>query len=548
MESMMKSVLLHRERSKIKQKFVGFCSSSTRCFCCTCRLRNKGAILTLFLNYLIASVFYYLSVYSVHNTRHMLVCGLTMPFAGWLADIYIGRYRVIRWSIFIMWFAALLGAMSSVISNLVESYNTIQTYIIEIMPMVMSFGFGGFQANAVLFGIDQLYDASTDEIIVFIRLYVWTYFCGAIILYFTYTCLNVEYRLFEQLLVCICLTIALVSMFCEKKILVKEPVTRQNPFKLIYKVIQYAIKNKHPRSRSAFTYCEDELPSRIDLGKSKYGGPFTIEQVEDVKTFFRLLVLIVFSSALSWGILAAGSFWQHLLRKLTYTDVYNPRSLQECIYGVHSLCIMLFYGGAMLIPLYEFVLSPFLRKYLHWMNSYWKISLGAILQITKIVTLMAFDLKARHTFIKNNSDNATIQCIFTEPSGTLAFTLNIMWMSLPSFLDSLSIIMYAIGSFEFLCSQSPYSLRGLLFGAGFGCIILFNLVGYFVQQPFMLKRFQNHWGTRIISCGFWYLLLIVILLVLDTAIFCLLIKWYKKRKREDVLPNEQIFAERYYTK
>ncbi len=31
----------------------------------------------------------------------------------------------------------------------------------------------------------------------------------------------------------------------------------------------------------------------IDLGKEKYGGPFTYEQVEDVKTFFRLLLLIM---------------------------------------------------------------------------------------------------------------------------------------------------------------------------------------------------------------------------------------------------------------
>ena len=471
-----------------------------------------------------------------------------MPFAGWLADLYLRRYRVIRWSMFIMWFAALLGAVSSVISNLVERYDTIQPYIIAIMSMIMSFGFGGFQANVLLFGIDQLYDASTDEIIVFIRLYVWTLFCGAIIVTYTYTCLNIEYhgRLFEQLLVCICLTIALVSMFCEK-ILIKEPATRQNPFKLIYKVIQYAVKNKQPRSRSAFTYCEDELPSRIDLGKSKYGGPFTIEQVEDVKTFFRLLVIIFFSSALSWGILATHTFWITLLRQLTYADVFNPHSLKKCIYGKKSLLTMLFYGGAMSIPLYEFVLSPYLRKRLHWMNSYWKISLGAILQITRVVILMAFDVKARHTFIKNNSNNATIQCIFTEQSGTLAYMLNALWLPLPEFFNSVSLIMYSIGTFELLCSQSPYSLRGLIFGAGFSCVVLFNLVGYFVLQPFTLKRFQNHWGTRYIGCGFWYLLLILIVLVLDSAIFCLLIKWYKNRKREDVLPNEQIFAERYYT-
>ena len=100
-----------------------------------------------------------------------------------------------------------------------------------------------------------------------------------------------------QAVICISLTAAISSSLIFSLCLIKEPVT-QNPFKLIYKVIKYAIKNKYQRYRSAFTYCEDELPSRIDLGKSKYGGPFTIEQVEDVKTFLRLLVILALISVL----------------------------------------------------------------------------------------------------------------------------------------------------------------------------------------------------------------------------------------------------------
>ena len=44
--------------------------------------------------------------------------------------------------------------------------------------------------------------------------------------------------------------------------------------------------------RSAFTYCEDEWPSRLDLGKENYGGQFTLEQVEDVKTFLGILKVL----------------------------------------------------------------------------------------------------------------------------------------------------------------------------------------------------------------------------------------------------------------
>ena len=34
--------------------------------------------------------------------------------------------------------------------------------------------------------------------------------------------------------------------------------------------------------KKCLTFCEDDSQLQIDFGKSKYGGPFTTEQVEDV--------------------------------------------------------------------------------------------------------------------------------------------------------------------------------------------------------------------------------------------------------------------------
>ena len=67
----------------------------------------------------------------------------------------------------------------------------------------------------------------------------------------------------------------------------------RNPYKLVYKVIKFAKQHNIPICRSAFTYCEDELPSRMDLGKEKYGGPFTTEQVEDVKASLGILRVLL---------------------------------------------------------------------------------------------------------------------------------------------------------------------------------------------------------------------------------------------------------------
>ena len=91
----------------------------------------------------------------------------------------------------------------------------------------------------------------------------------------------------------VCITAVLVSHSLFKHWLDTTPQTTTNPFKLIARVLHYARKHKYPENRSALTYWEEEAPSRLDLGKEKYGGPFTEEEVEDVKTTFRLIPLFI---------------------------------------------------------------------------------------------------------------------------------------------------------------------------------------------------------------------------------------------------------------
>ena len=47
----------------------------------------------------------------------------------------------------------------------------------------------------------------------------------------------------------------------------------RNPNKLVFKVLKFAKDHSNPIRRSAFTYCEDELPSRLDLGKENMEDP-----------------------------------------------------------------------------------------------------------------------------------------------------------------------------------------------------------------------------------------------------------------------------------
>ena len=87
------------------------------------------------------------------------------------------------------------------------------------------------------------------------------------------------------------LTIAISCGMIFHSTLTIEPQSR-NPWKVVFNVLKYAATHKHPENRSALTYCEDP-PSRMDLGKNRYGGPYTTEEVEDVKTFLRIMAVIL---------------------------------------------------------------------------------------------------------------------------------------------------------------------------------------------------------------------------------------------------------------
>ena len=65
-----------------------------------------------------------------------------------------------------------------------------------------------------------------------------------------------------------------------------------NPLKLVYRVVRSALKARRPVFRSAFDVGRP-LPSRLELAMQMNGGPFTVEQVEDVKTFFQILLILL---------------------------------------------------------------------------------------------------------------------------------------------------------------------------------------------------------------------------------------------------------------
>ena len=164
-------------------------------------------------------------------------------------------------------------------------------------------GLAGYQANITQLGLDQLFEFPNEYSGLFVHWMEWVTEVGAAlvdILYTWYTCEHESHA--KRVVICLplvisfCLVILLfmgIIAYCKCHWFCNKGKAKRNSYKVIFKVLNFARKHKHPLRRSAFTYTDDEVPSRIDFAKERYGGPFTTEQVEDVKTFLRILTIFL---------------------------------------------------------------------------------------------------------------------------------------------------------------------------------------------------------------------------------------------------------------
>lgn len=281
------------------------------------RVKTKGAILVLVLNALV-DVSYYgaltrvfqlffiqlethpagLVIFLEQVLSNSLPFILLYPIAGWLADTRFGRFKVIRASLWMLWSGFLCLFVAFLLSQLINNakFNEFTLYgIFPVLFILINVGLAGFQANIVPFGLDQMPTGSAEEMSAFIHWYYFTRNIGVGIVLTVLLCTSITKLIVivQSAVEAIFLSSSLLIIYCLNKWFVMEPQSRENPFEMVYNVIKFAWKHKSPVNRSSLTYWEDKLPSRIDLGKTKYGGPFSTETVEAVKAFLQISGLLV---------------------------------------------------------------------------------------------------------------------------------------------------------------------------------------------------------------------------------------------------------------
>ena len=424
----------------------------------------------------------------------------SFPFLGLLADVWIGRYKAILIGIvlcFISWIIMGIGLIvkSYFVSEVVLWSAFSFTYIVTYC------GLSSFTANIIQYNIDQLVGASADELNSVIY---WHILSETLILFLFYLlqCLFYSSKYFIMITfiasgVSVSLVLVSHSFFKHK---LENISLIKNPIKLIVRVLCYARKHKYPENRSALTYWEEEAPSRLDLGKDKYGGPFTEEEVEDVKTVFRMLPLFIGFVAF---ILSDDFYWSAidsftLPTCLAVTDTY---------YFLCSVILMLVYLFFIRVCFYKYIPSMLTRMSVG-------IFLALIVTVSKVII---FVIERSHPDINN------IGKLLLIPQAIHVFSY---------------ILVYPV-SLEFTVAQSPVHMRGVM--AGLWYATSYGL-GFLINT---ILKFPFHCESQYICTSFYYYITKSVLVLIILIVFVILAKRYKYRVRENEVNIVQIVDDHY---
>ena len=562
--------LFQQKGNVCPQSLKHLCLPSKAAVLILCWTAGAGVLYHIFL-FLLASVLLDRSTVKLHhnnvsiyyNTIPYAVLAFVMmfyPLSGFIADVCCGRMKTIVVSLIVLLTCSIFLLLGlSVLEGFVldtnlsiwfsESYGKFKIILSTICLIIFIIGLVGYQANFIQFGLDQLFEAPSQYLGLFIHYATWAFKAGSLFFLILpiVVCLYVKYRVLIvmtlQILVVLYMIVLLLASCWKRHWFYSEP-GRSNPYKTVYDIIKFVKNHKYPLRRSAFTYGDRYIPSRLDFAKNRYGGPFTTEQVENVKTFFRILLVLfavgpVFSMEVPESLFLFPLFSQHMI------DIFSFYG-DSCTHDIIGK-IFVFVGNVknvtsivFFFPVYIWIVFSLLRKKIP--KLFLRLGVGIVISLLGVVSLLIIDVVG-HSVNKaaiTNHTQCMFQVTFTENRTSLNYpTLNLHWSVLipPNLLLGIGPLLVVATTFEFISAQSPQSMKGLLVGVFFAIRGLFQFLNSIIiiplslKQPWASERMLEH--PPVTNCGFVYLLLTCVSGLIGLILFSVAAKKYKYRRRDE---------------
>lgn len=469
------------------------------------------------------------------------------PFAGWLSDTKLGRYRTIYYSLWFMWVGIGIIALSFLCRRSIDPCVDqgvlfyLGKYGLPIFGVIIiSIGAALYFPNVLAFIMEHLMEASSSMVRSYIYWFVWALFVGFFFADWVNTQLYIDLSLSDldkwfifpiMVSFAIYSVVLIVCFFYEKGFYTQN--LKNNPYGIAYRVICFAIKHKNPTNRSAMTYHEDNYPSRFDLGKEKYGGPFRHEEVEDIKTLYRMILF--FFSFLPFFIAYDGPLSQLIPFILHFekSETANPASIWFMYLSESSITIIT-------IPILELIILPLFPKFEYFLQNPLRWMFGSMIALALCnVSLLIIDLIGHLYTAPDNVNSGEVQCFINQAGVAGDLGIDYRWVIIPILLWGICDLLISTSILTFICSQAPYTMNGMLLG-----LFMFFQGAFKAIGDFIALAFAN--GDHFVwSCGVWYWFTLALLAVVGCIFFLVFAKYYKLRMRWEAYRYQEVIENIY---
>ena len=431
-------------------------------------------------------------------------------FVIWLADKTFGRYEVVK-------FGALISFSGSVffyLTFIFKDGSVLRAISFSTFLITLGIGTACFPAALLPFLTDQLIGATSDKLNTVVQWYIWTqYFGKGLAQTFFYEVYYSYIYVVGMGVACVfAIPLALIIIsdcLCQQRLDRTHKVS--DPIKLIIQVLNYTRKHSYPERRSAFTYIDEEHPTRMDFGKDKFGGPFTEEEVEDVKTVLRLIPIVI---CVSFFKIADGL--QIPFRSGKFDSNVKFFDLEV---GIDDWLV-----PVILIPLYQIFLHRFVYRYTPSILQSLGISLllylvGYILLKPATIDgkIISDDLQQYLTCTLNATANSNYAIKWYLELGQYL----LVGVAKTIFMTSLNVLIIA---------QSPDRMKGFVFSVSLAFLGI-NQYAAFIMGP--------------LQPTLCYDLITTALLIIAFVVYIILSKRYTLRERNREINIQAIVEEHY---
>ena len=448
-------------------------------------------------------------------------------FSAWLVGWKYRLVDIIFTGMFITGVAFLVGAIPNIIYSGTNKCNRLETVIIMIIYfIILNLGSAPVVTNLFQLAVEQIPDASSSQLASLASWFLFSCVCGSLssmVFDAVFQCYltshsesNQNYLSYYTLVNGVIIAFVLSSFALMKHKLVDNSPT-SNTIKHIYQVVKYAIKHRRPVQRSAMTYWEEEIPRGMDLAKRKYGGPFTSEQVEDVKTFFRLSILYLI------GFFYLISFYASVF-SLEYLGIEMAAKNNAFVFVDFCTTFVMYgvFGRSFLwilisIIVYEVIIKPLLGYKISDVRR--KLKFGIFL------SFIIFSVIATMVGIIRYSTVNRVNSFWLE-----------VGLSVPIGIASAII---SVAGLEFIIAQTPYPMRNFFINVGYN-------INFFAVTFSRFLFLLIHKKCRSRNCPIIYSLMSLSLNFVAMLLFMIAITRYRMRSRGHEDEHQQRWIEEVY--